>query len=187
MREELLYGLHRGDVGCISSKWVPPSLGFVRLSTLPCRLLLCCHQPCAPPPLHMPLLVLYTDHSLSVLVSVTSFTSPVLLKRTRLQTTYFYWPDNRNTRKTFRPRIPLLWDHLRTLTRLPAQNILHRTEETPSGCSWRLLRCPTRRCQCALEKLHKPLKVTAVHLVHVLQDEASERAEECGWRLFCFQ
>ena len=61
-----------------------------------------------PPPLRMPLLGLYTDHSLSVLVSVTSFTSPVLLKRTRLQITYFYWPDNRNTRKTFRLRVPLL-------------------------------------------------------------------------------
>ena len=37
----------------------------------------------------------------------------------------------------------------------PPKIILPRTEENPSGCGRRLLRCPTRPRQCALEKLHK--------------------------------
>ena len=80
---------------CTSSEYVLPSIRYAPLSTLPCRSLLCRHQACFPPSAclrqsYISMILYYVP------VSVTSFTSAVLLKRTRLQTTNCYWHYNWN-------------------------------------------------------------------------------------------
>ena len=65
---------------------------------------LCRHQTC-PAPLPHASISLITDNHLPDLVSVTSFTSTVLLKRTRLQMTDFYWYANWIPRKALRSQI----------------------------------------------------------------------------------
>ena len=109
---------------------------------------MCCHQTCVPFPIRMPPLVPYTNNFLSVPVSLTSFTSAMLLKRTRLQTT---GPTIGISEKLSVVEFCCSDSICELSLGYPLKIIVHRTEETPSRCGWRLLRGPARRCQCALE------------------------------------
>ena len=86
-----------GDVR-VHQLWVTSSFHYI---WSPCHLTsfsASVPQPNSPPPPHSfdPPLVQYTDDSVSVTVLLTSFTSAMLLKRTRPQTRDFYWYDNWN-------------------------------------------------------------------------------------------